>query len=81
MGVAHCAVRLVHRAAVRALSRTRASHVKINLGMRVPLLHASHGRWTVNAALGVEVGGLELDGVVGFHSGFDFTEPPSPSDA
>jgi hypothetical protein len=36
--------------------------------MRIPLLHARNGGGAINTALGVEVGGLEFDGVGCSHS-------------
>jgi hypothetical protein len=68
MGVTYSAVHFVHRAAVWALGRSAFGHVKVNLGVRVPLLHASNGRWAINAALSVQVGGFKLDGAGSSHS-------------
>jgi hypothetical protein len=61
-------VHFVYRAAVWALGRSAFGHVKVNLGVRVPLLHASNGRWAINAALSVEVGGFEFNSFTSSHS-------------
>ena len=67
--VAHCAVHHVDRAAIRALGRAIFGDVKVDLGVRVPLLHACQGRRAMNAALRVQVGGFEFDGGWGFRAG------------
>jgi hypothetical protein len=67
VGVAYRAVHHVDRAAIRALGCAVFGDIKIDLGMRVPLLHACQGRWAKDAALGVQVGGFEFDGFASSH--------------
>ena len=67
--VAHCTVHHIDRAAIRTLRRTVFGNVKIDLGVRVPLFHASQGRRAKDAALGVQVGGFEFNGGLGFRAG------------
>ncbi len=67
MSVAYRAVHHVHRAAIGALGRAVFGHIKVNLRVRVPLLHASQRRWAIDAALSVEVGGFEFDGAWSVH--------------
>lgn len=67
MRVAYRAVHDVHRAAIRAFGRAVFSDIKVDLGMRIPLLHTSQGRWAKDAALRVQVGGFEFNGFASSH--------------
>jgi hypothetical protein len=67
MRVAYSAMHFVHRAAVGALGRSTFGHVKVDLGVRVPLLHACQGRWAKDATLSVQVGGFEFNGFASSH--------------
>ena len=67
--VAHCTVHHIDRAAIRALGRAVFGYVKIDLGVRVPLLHACQGRWAKDPTLSIQVGGFEFNGGLGFRAG------------
>jgi hypothetical protein len=54
---------LVNRPAVRALGLAGFGHVQVDLGVAVPDFHVGFGAGAEDAALGVEVGCQQFDGV------------------